>query len=268
MHLTEREEEAIAVYENALPIARSDATQYHLRGLIEICRRRYETAVREFEEATSLEPDNADHWHALGLTHLRAEHPVESIRAFDEALKINPDDIVALTYSHDPLCTMGRFKEVQQRVVRALKIDPDNVPALKQLADARSAKGLVRGEEGKRTRQLIRQALQLAPDLPDIHVSLARYYISRGDWEKGIAVLRAFVKQHPNSYRGWYYYAWWLFRGGDSQIAAEAITKAYALYQKDPDIYRAACEILPSAGRPDDIQLISTSIGGDAPAFS
>ncbi|MBC8274310.1 MAG: tetratricopeptide repeat protein [Chloroflexi bacterium] len=222
--------------------------------MIEVCRRCHEAAAREFEKTVSLEPSNTNHWHALGLMYLRADCPVEALRAFDEALGINTDDLVALTYSHDALCTMGHFKEAQRRIGRALEFDPDNILAIKHIADDRSARGLVRGEEGKNTRQLIRQALRLAPDAPDSQESLARYHIFRGEWKKGIAVLQKFTEQHLSCPRGWYHYARWLFHAGESQTAADAIMKAYALYQNDAKIYQAACEILPSVGKLDDLQ--------------
>ena len=200
-----------------------------------------------------LEPTNAAHWHALGFTNLRAERPAECIQAFDEASRINQDDVVALTYSHEALCSTDQSEEAQRRVTRALEIDPDNVPALKQLADDRSAGGLVKGEDGRRTSQLIQRGIRLAPDSPDIQESLARYYIHRDDWEKGIAVLSTFTEEHPNSPCGWYYYACWLFRKGDSQAAAEAIMKAYALYQEDADVYRSAREILSNSGKLENL---------------
>ncbi len=253
LRLTRREEEAIVLYESALRFARRDATLYHLRGLIELCRRNFETAARFFEEAAMLEPYNAAHWHALGFTHLRLQRPAECVRAFDEASRINPDDVVALTYSHDALCSIDQSEEAQRRVTRALEIDPDNVPALKKLADDRSASGLVKGEDGRRTRQLIHRGIRLAPDSPDIQESLARYYICQDDWEKGLAVLRTFAEEHPNSPCGWYYYAYWLFRKGDSNAAAEAIMKAYALYQEDEDIYRSEREILSSSGKLEEL---------------
>jgi len=67
-------------------------------------------------------------------------------------------------------------------------------------------------------------------------------------------VLQEFTEQHPNCPRGWYHHARWLFWTGDSQTAADAIMKAYALYQNDADIYGAACEILPAAGKLTELQ--------------
>jgi RNA polymerase sigma factor (sigma-70 family) len=254
LHQMEREEEAIAVYERALLLARKVATQHHVDGLIEVCRWRYEMAAKAFEEAASLEPHNAAHWHALGLTHLRIDCPNAALQAFDEALKIDPRDTVALIRSHDALCALGRLREAQRRVILALRLAPDNVLAIKRVADHRTRMGLVRGEEGKKTYQLIRQALRLAPDAADIHESFALYHILRGEWENGKAVLQTFTERHLDCPRCWYHYAWWLFYTGDTQTAADAIMKVYALYRNDAEIYHAMCEILPCAGRLDELR--------------
>lgn len=48
LYLMDREEEAIVVYKRALPFARKPATQHHVRGLIEVCRRRHEVAAKAF----------------------------------------------------------------------------------------------------------------------------------------------------------------------------------------------------------------------------
>jgi RNA polymerase sigma factor (sigma-70 family) len=161
LHLMEREEGAIAAYGSALPLTRKVATQHHVSGLIEACRRHHEAATREFEEAASLEPHNVAHWRLLGLAHLRAENSHEALGAFDEALKIDPDDLVALTRSYEALRAVGREEEAQQRVGRVLLIVPNDVLALKRMADHRSQSGLVRGPAGTETRRLIRRAQRL-----------------------------------------------------------------------------------------------------------
>ncbi len=82
----------------------------------------------------------------------------------------------------------------------------------------------------------------------DAHESLAYYHLFRGEWKKTIALLKQFTEEHPNSPSGWYHYARCLFHTGEYQGAAEAILKAYGLYQNNCEIYRALCEILPAAG--------------------
>jgi tetratricopeptide (TPR) repeat protein len=254
LRLTERNEEALEAYERALTLARSASTRHHITGLIETCRGRYEAAAREFEQAASLDLDTSAHWHMLGLLHLRAENTVQALSAFDHALVTSPDDIVALTYSYDALITLGQMNEAEQRVERALAVGSENLPALKRLADHRSSTGMIHGAEGKKTRQLIRRALLLAPHTADAHESLALYHISRGEWEEGIAVLSAFTRSRPNNPLGWYNSALWLFRTGEPQAAAESVMNAYFLCRDDQNINRALCKILPHAGRLKDLR--------------
>jgi tetratricopeptide (TPR) repeat protein len=96
---------------------------------------------------------------------------------------------------------------------------------------------------------MLRRALQIAPDSPEVHESLARYHMFRGEWSQGIAVLQTYTQTHPCSPRGWYYAARWSFRCGAIPAAAAAIMRAYALDPHDATILRAACTILLAADR-------------------
>ncbi|HYY56289.1 MAG TPA: sigma-70 family RNA polymerase sigma factor [Pyrinomonadaceae bacterium] len=241
--------EAVAVYEHALPAAKRKATRHHIRGLIEVCQGRYEMAVGELQEAIMLEAHDAVHWHNLGLIHLRAGSFVKALQAFDESLKINPNDIVALTYSTAPLVAAGHTKEARQRITRALDLDPENVPALKWLADLRAQRGAVGGEESKTTRRRLRMAMRLAPDTAEVQESQAVYHIFRGEWEKGVLVLREFAERYPNYPAAWLNLSRWLFRTGSAEASAEAVINACALDQDGWEAQQAACEVFTYLGR-------------------
>ena len=101
---------------------------------------------------------------------------------------------------------------------------------------------------------MIQTMLRIAPNAAYVHDSLAQYHLFRGEWKKGVAVLQQFVEQHPLNLGGWYFYGRCLFRTGNSIAAAEAMLKAYRLYPNDGEIYRALCEILPVAGRGDELK--------------
>lgn len=249
LHHLGREDEAIAVYEHALPYASAAPTQHHVQGLLAACQRQPAAALQAFAAAASLQPDNVAHWQALGLTHLDADHPIEAVDAFAAALQRRPDDLITLTRSHAALCMLGRHSEAERHVTRALAIAPDHVLALTLLAEHRSRKRWVQGEAGKQTRELIRRALHLAPEAPDVQASLAHYYISRGEWSRGLATLQRCVHQHPHSPDAWYHYAHGSFRTGRTPGAATAIMRAYQLEPNRVAILRAAGDILHAAGR-------------------
>ena len=254
LQLMGREAEAIAVYESALPLIRNQATQHHIGGLIEVCRGEIQRAIGAFESAASLEPDNPAHRLALGQVQMGIENAVAALLAFDAVLSLNPDEIIALIHSYDALIAVGDFQKAEQRLRRLLELAPDHFQVLKRLADRRCKMRLVSGEEGKQTKKIIGSVLRLTPDAADAHELLAYYHIFRGKQEKGVAVLQQFTEKYPNSPGGWYHYARCLFYIGENQGAAEAILNAYRLYPNDCEIYRALCEILPTAGRLDELR--------------
>lgn len=79
LRLIATEEESVAVYELALPLARRAASRCHLKGLIASCRHNYALAILSFQEATVLEPDNAAHWHALAAAYRSLGYSAESL---------------------------------------------------------------------------------------------------------------------------------------------------------------------------------------------
>ena len=249
-----REPEAAAVYEHALTLADDPIYQLHLMGAIATCHHLPQTAIHAFGAATKLDPQNPDLWLALGEAHQTREDPVAALQAFEQFLWLKPDNILGLSHSYEALFALGRWREAGWRTERVLALDPCNVQALRTLADTRSKQGLVWGEEGKRTRQLIRSALRLAPQDARSQVSLAYYRIFRREPDKGIAALRQFTEAHPNKVDGWHCYARCLFHTGYFLEAAQAILKAHTLGEKDCDLYRTACEILPIVGKIHELQ--------------
>lgn len=257
LHLMGNNTEAIAAYQNALPLSHHISTQQHINGLIEACRDRPFTAVQLFSCAASAEPDNPAHWYALAQVHLDAESPVAALRAFEAVLSLNPDDAVALSQSCPLLLVSGNFQEAERRLERTIELAPNDCRAIELLATYRCHRGLISGDEGKHTKQLIKAALALTPNSASAHQVLSFYHLCRGERDKAIALLLEFTQAHPKSPNGWYHYARCLFHTSNSQAAADAILKAYALYQKDSEIYRALCEILPAAGRLEEFRINS-----------
>jgi len=161
---------------------------------------------------------------------------------------------VALIHSYDALISVGDFQEARQRLDRAIALTPDDFRVLQRQLDQRCGMRLVSGEEGKQTKKMIGSVLRQAPHGAEAYRSLAYYHLYRGDWTPGVEVLAEFAKEHPNNPSGWYYYGQCLFHTGEYQAAAEMMLKAYRLYPNDCEIYRALCEILPVAGRLEELQ--------------
>ena len=262
LQMMARKAEAIEAYKGAMALTGNPATRQHLSGLIESCRQGDRFAAIAFESAAALEADNPAHWLALGQTQLRIGNPAAALRAFDAILGLNPEETTALIYSYDALFTLSRFREAHERVNRALELAPEDFRALKRVADYRCGMRLVSRAEGKQTKQYIRRALRQVPNASGASESLAYYHVFRGQWKKGVAVLQQFVVARPNNPGGWYSLARCLFHVGENQKAAEAILRAQNLYPEDCEIYRLACDILPEAGKLQELQpLVQEMLG-------
>ncbi|MDZ8189409.1 MAG: tetratricopeptide repeat protein [Nostoc sp. ChiSLP02] len=254
LQLMGRDAEAIEVYQNALPLSGNQATRHHISGLIEACKGNIQRAIKALESAASLEPDKAVHWLALGQAQMAIENTVAALQAFEAVLSLNPNDIVALILSYDALMAVGNFQAARQKLNRVIELAPDDFQVLQRQLDERCRMRLVSGEQGKQTKKIISSAVQQAPNAPEFHKILAYYHIFRGDWAQGVGVLAQFTQKHPNNPSGWYYYGRCLADTGENEAAAEAILQAYHLYPHDCEIYRALCEILPAAGRLNELR--------------
>ncbi|HEX7956852.1 MAG TPA: sigma-70 family RNA polymerase sigma factor, partial [Pyrinomonadaceae bacterium] len=247
LRLMGRRAEAHAFYDGALPLARSSASRHHIRGQMEVCGRCYGSAAAEFAKAAMLEPGNVEHWNALGLVSLCEDSRELALHAFARALELQSDDVVALTYSYEPLVAAGNLPEARRLAERALSLNPDDALALARLADLRTASGMVQGAEGRETRRLIRSAVRLAPRATFGCASLVLYRLARDEFEEAVALASAFVERNPVQPCGWYYYAYALWRAGKREAAAGAVVTAAALCRGE---YALECDAAQSVGGP------------------
>jgi len=198
LRLLQREHEAIDVYEDALSSTDRAATQYYIKGCRALCQRHWDEAVESYAAAAALEPGHAVYWRELGLTWLRAGSPAKALQVFNRLLQGLPNDLVALTFSYDSLMAAGCYETALWRTERAWQCDSGNVFALAQLIDYRCRMGHVRGDSGRATKALIRRAIQLAPDVPEVQAARLHFHIARGEQSTGLALLRQSTAHHAH----------------------------------------------------------------------
>lgn len=263
----EQEEKAVKTLKKALPFARKESSKFHIEGMIELCRSRVDRATAAFARAASLESTNEAHQQRLATSNLMADRPVEALEAFDRALEINPRDLYSLTYSYDCLVLTGRLHKAEQRVNKVLEIYRYDIPALKRKVDQHWFQGLTGRNEGKETRGLLRRMIKSAPQAADVLESQAIYRFCRGDYKKGLELLKHGTREKPRSIDHLYYYARWLFRTGSYQPAAETILKTLEMYKKSPPFLCTACEILAAAGRDKELKIIVDEMLSSFPGY-
>lgn len=190
-------EEAAAAYLQALSHARQPASQRHLAGLLAGCRDNWPEAAACFEVAATLEPENPVHLHALARAQLQARRPEAALKALDQALRLDPDDLVALSSGHAALLATGRATEAWQRVERGLAAAPDDALASIRLAESHCQTPEAKPQSAAQAKRLLRLALRQAPHSPSVLAALAAFYLSRGDRERGLALMRQLHEKIP-----------------------------------------------------------------------
>ncbi|MDQ1638157.1 MAG: hypothetical protein QOF62_1496 [Pyrinomonadaceae bacterium] len=256
LDLMDDESDSIENYQKALAVAREPATHHRVRGLLELRQGNYHRAIAQFQEATQLEPNDLLHWRYLAFVYLMEDSTLEALGCFEQVLGINADDSASLTHLPYLLRDLGRTSEAEQYLDRALQQYPDNVLSMKYLVDLRCRRQWVFGREGKRTLGFIQRTLRLAEGSPEIQDSLCSYYLARGEWSEGIAVLRAFTEAHPTSPEGWAYYAKALYQTGNVKAATESIKRGYQLDAHSWQTNAVACEIYGLQGPSPFVRLL------------
>lgn len=163
-----KEEEAVNVYKTALSYVGNQSSKCFLAGMIALCKNQVEAAAAALRKAAAMEPRNEIFFQGLALSLLQADRPKEALEAFEAALAINPRDLVSLTYSYEPLLALDRLEKAEEHIDRILEIYPSDILALERKVELRCRKGLVRGEEGKITRRLVRRLNQLTPKMASL----------------------------------------------------------------------------------------------------
>jgi RNA polymerase sigma factor (sigma-70 family) len=243
LDLMEGEPDSIATYQKALTITAEPAIKRHINGLIETRRRNYEKAVSEFKKATTIEPDQAVHWYQLAMVNLLKDSPLEALQCFEETLRLVPNHLMALTHLPELLRDLGRTGEADRYLNRALATHDGNALSIKTLVDFRSRRRLVFGAEGRITRGLLRRAVAQATKSPEIQATVAAYHLCRGEWVRGIEILKTFTERHPACPEGWCHLANAHLRTGDVEAATVAVRRALRLDANAWTTNLIACQI-------------------------
>ncbi|MGE5340233.1 MAG: sigma-70 family RNA polymerase sigma factor [Candidatus Omnitrophota bacterium] len=248
LEIFEESERAEEVFKAALPYIRTEAGRHHIHGLMELGLGRLDRAQAEFFKATVIEKTNVAHFQRLAMTYLLSDRPVEASQVFEAVLRINQKDLYCLTYYYDCLILMGCLSMAEQDLARTLEFFPSDFDALRRKVAERCQQLLVNNAEGKKTREMTRKMEQIAPDAVEVEESRACYFFYRGEYQNCLKILRGFTEKRPDCLMGWYYYGLWLYRTGHYNRAAQAISMAFKLNKKNPQVNGVIVEMMFQSG--------------------
>jgi tetratricopeptide (TPR) repeat protein/SAM-dependent methyltransferase len=158
---------------------------------------RDEEALEQAEQAVALRPRLAGTLHLIGTLHHRAGQPESAIAAFHRVLAADPGHLDARLRLADSLRVAGHWEEAatvcHDGLARiANPDDPARTPLLANLGAA-----LQTGGDAAGALEAYREALRLAPDLPEIHNNLARLHQEAGNPDAAIEELRRATAGRP-----------------------------------------------------------------------
>jgi tetratricopeptide (TPR) repeat protein len=130
--------------------------------------KRLPEAREAFGRAADLAPEVADAFNHLGFAHALCGDGPAAEQAFRRALELDPDHGPATRNLAQIYLDMDRLNEGVHLLVDRIRRFADDVEALVMLAHCYEV-----AEDFESARTLYRQALNLAPDNPDLHVALA-----------------------------------------------------------------------------------------------
>lgn len=163
----DRQQDAVAVYEEMLRIQPEDAdTHYDLGSLL--LDSDLEAALPHLEEACRLAPARTNFLTSLGVAYIKAGRMAEAEATLRRALTLRSDDPSVGNNLGIVLIHGRRFREAVDVLNDLLERHPDFVAARNNLAIALAESGDLQGAEKE-----VRRALRRSPDYLDAYLTLA-----------------------------------------------------------------------------------------------
>jgi Flp pilus assembly protein TadD len=156
-------------------------------------KKQYDAAVLGWQKAVSLDPDDARAHNNLGIALAGAGKVNDAVEEYRKSLSLNANSSQTENNLGSVLAQQGNLTEARQHFESALRINPDNASAKVNLADALAAEG----GHAEEAIDLLRQALERAPDSPDGQNGLGIALAHAGNLEEATIHLQRAVELAP-----------------------------------------------------------------------
>ncbi|MFZ1028394.1 MAG: tetratricopeptide repeat protein, partial [Limnoraphis robusta] len=126
---TEKDEEAVASWDQAIKIQPDYVDAWTYRGNALVNLGRYEEAVASYDQAIKIKPDFYEAWNNRGNALRKSGRYEEAVASYEQAIKFKPDYHYAWNNRGNALGNLGRYEEAVASYEQAIKIKPDYVDA-------------------------------------------------------------------------------------------------------------------------------------------
>ena len=173
---------AIVFYLRALAINAHNATLLQDLGVAYLQQSDLDHAIEQFRAGLLVEPDNSHLHYDLGLALKLKDNPTAAVPEFQHAEELDaklPDPPYTLGVLY---LQLGRFADSQVELEKATALRPDNGDAWALLGNVYKD-----NNDQQKAAAALRRAIDLLPNQPSPHISLAAVLSQQGDAEGAIA---------------------------------------------------------------------------------
>ncbi len=202
-------------------------------------------AVEQFDKVTQKDPSDAESWVKLGQLYRMSNKPAEAEKAFNAALKAQPDDDEALTGLAMLYADAGDTKTAIEKLKAATNKNP-NEATLTMLAEQYEAI-----HDYKAAAEVLRKALEMAPDNENIAKGLAQDLLASDQLDEALKLYQQMAADEPRDPSFQLSIAEIYGAQHDLAKARQAMDKAKALDPHSRDVRIADAKLLELEGKND-----------------
>jgi protein O-GlcNAc transferase len=173
---------AVVFYLRALALNAQNATLLQDLGVAYLQQSDLDHAIEQFRAGLLVEPDNSHLHYDLGLALKLKDNPTAAVTEFKRAEDLDPK-LPDPPYTLGVLyLQLGRFADSQVELEKATVLRPDNGDAWALLGNVYKD-----NDEPQKAIAALRRAIDLLPNQPSPHISLAAVLSQQGDSESAAA---------------------------------------------------------------------------------
>ncbi len=156
------------------------------------------SALPELLKATELDPKNDGAWYRLAECRSALSQPNEAIEAAKKALSLKKNQPEYHRLLGQLYAFKGDFKTAEPYLKRALQLEPSDPEAHYSMAKLYLSRS-PRPQDVEKAAREARQAAQLNPEMPPIHVILGEVAVRQGNMDEAVQHLQRALSLDPEN---------------------------------------------------------------------
>jgi len=211
-------------------------------------------AIEQYQKITEKDPKDADSWVMLGRLYRVSNNSPEAEKAFNAALKADPDNDDALTQIAVLYAELGDSKRAIEKLQAATSKNP-NERTLALLAEQ-----LEQLHDYKAAAEVLRKALEMAPDNGRIARGLAQDLMYSDQLDEALKLFADLSKQEPRDPQLPMYMSEIYRAKRDFAKSRELLAKAKSLGAEGMEVRYQEIKLLEAEGKADQALVALKSI--------